>query len=104
MRLDALRRPSGITTADFDSSLGVTVWPGQPRRKLPRAHPAATFVALTILVGVLVPLGLLSLGAPRPLAGAMLLMLPGTTAMRLEIMRLPHLLVEPSRGRARVAP
>jgi hypothetical protein len=78
------------------------------RTTLSRAHGAgsvAIFGGATILAGVLVPLGLLALDAPRLLPGAVLLILLGTFAVRYEVMRLPHLLAEPSLGRtARVSP
>ncbi len=69
------------------------------RAPLSRAHgagPLAIIGAVTILAGVLLPLGLLALGAPRLLAGAVLLILLGAAVARYEIVRLPHLLAEAS--------
>ena len=48
--------------------------------------------AVVVLAGILVPLALLALGAPRGMAGAALLILLGAVVIRSEIVRLPHLL------------
>ena len=67
------------------------------RGPLSHAHgPRALAVigALVVLAGLLVPLGLLALGAPLPMAGAVLLILLGAVVVRSEIVRLPHLLTQ----------
>jgi hypothetical protein len=48
--------------------------------------------ALAVALGLLVPLALLALGAPSPLA--VLLILLGALVVRHELVRLPHLLME----------
>lgn len=76
------------------------------RESLSRVHRAgylAIIGAVTIFVGVLLPLGLLALGAPRALVAAVLLAIAGAGAVRYEIVRLPHLLVEASGRREPLA-
>jgi Ni/Fe-hydrogenase subunit HybB-like protein len=70
---------------------------------LSRAHGSGRLTvigAVTVLLGVLVPLALLVLGAPLPLAGAVLLVLLGAAMVRYEIVRLPHLLASLTPGTA----
>jgi hypothetical protein len=65
------------------------------REPLSRAHDSrslATMGALAVALGLLVPLALLALGAPSPLA--VLLILLGALVVRHELVRLPHLLME----------
>jgi hypothetical protein len=71
------------------------------RGALSRAHGTRALAvtgAVVVLAGLLVPLGLVALGAPLPMAGAVLLILIGAVVVRSEIVRLPHLLVEAGRG------
>jgi Ni/Fe-hydrogenase subunit HybB-like protein len=71
------------------------------RATLSRAHGSgrlAVIAALTVVAGVLVPLGLLALGARPALAVAVLLVLLGAAVVRYEIVRLPHLLAERTGG------
>ncbi|HET8624101.1 MAG TPA: NrfD/PsrC family molybdoenzyme membrane anchor subunit [Gemmatimonadales bacterium] len=62
----------------------------------PRALAVAGMLA--VLGGILVPLGLLALEAPLPLALAVLLILLGAVIVRNEIVRLPHFLRAASQG------
>jgi hypothetical protein len=67
------------------------------RMPLSRAHgnrARAAGGALMVLAGTLLPLWLLTLGAPAPLGGAVLLILLVAIVVRWEIVRLPHLLTE----------
>jgi Ni/Fe-hydrogenase subunit HybB-like protein len=74
------------------------------RGSLARVHRTGSLAvigAVTILGGVLVPVGLLAMGDPSALAGSVLLILVGAAAVRHEIVRLPHLLVGASGRRPR---
>ncbi len=67
------------------------------RGPLLRAHGSrgvAVIGAVVVVAGVVVPLGLLALGAPIGTVGAALLILLGAVVIRSEIVRLPHLLTE----------
>lgn len=71
------------------------------RGALSRAHGTGALAvtgAVVMLTGLLVPLGLVALGAPLPMAGAVVLIMIGAVVVRSEIVRLPHRLVEASRG------
>lgn len=76
------------------------------RPSLSRVHRAgavASIGAVTIVLGVLVPLGLLALDSAAALVAAVVLTLLGAAAARYEVVRLPHLLVHAS-GRHPVPP
>lgn len=63
------------------------------RGPLAQAHGTrrvAVIRAVVVLAGVLLPLGLLVLGAPLGMVGAAILILLGAVVVRFEIVRLPH--------------
>jgi hypothetical protein len=65
------------------------------RGALSHAHSPyvlAIIGAVVVVAGLLVPLGLLALGAPRQMVAAVLFTLLGAIVVRSEIVRLPHLL------------
>ncbi len=70
------------------------------RGPLSRAHDtrAVALIGAVVLAGLLVPLGLLALGAPVLMAAAVVLILMGAVVVRSEIVRLPHLLEAAGRG------
>ena len=64
------------------------------RGTLVRTYDRAALGRLALLVvggGLLAPLGLLALGGPKPVAGAVLLIVLGALLVRAELVRLPHL-------------
>ena len=64
------------------------------RATLVRAYDRAALGRLALLVvggGLLAPLGLLAVGGPIPIAGAVLFILLGALLVRAELVRLPHL-------------
>lgn len=69
---------------------------GDLRPSLRRAHSPLALTGLgtlVILAGLLLPMGLLALGGPRQVEGAVLGILLGAVFVRTEIVRLPHRLV-----------
>ena len=65
------------------------------RAALSHAHSPdvlAIIGAVVVVAGLLVPLWLLALGAPRQMVAAVLFILLGAIVVRFEIVRLPHLL------------
>jgi hypothetical protein len=77
---------------------------GDLRAPLSRVHSAGALTglgALVLLASTLVPLWLLTLGAPLELAAALLCMLLGAFVVRHEVVKLPHLIMTAaSRGSA----
>jgi hypothetical protein len=65
------------------------------RPALTRARAAgalATNATVVFLIGLLAPIGLLALGTPASMIGAVVLILVGALVVRVEIVQLPHLL------------
>jgi Ni/Fe-hydrogenase subunit HybB-like protein len=60
--------------------------------------PLAVIVAIAVLAGIVVPLGLLRIDRPLSLGTALLLVLLGTIAVRHELVRLPHALGQAAGG------
>jgi hypothetical protein len=64
-----------------------------------RVYPTSYLVIIggtTILVGVIIPVGLLALAVPQALVAAVILAIVGAGAVRYEVVRLPHLVVAAS--------
>jgi hypothetical protein len=76
-------------------SLGLVIW--DVRATLARAYDRATVGRLAFLVvggAMFAPLWLLAVGGPERLAVAVTLILLGALVVRIDIVRLPHLLTQ----------